>query len=48
MRWFIFQKLVKNYIKNPLDVLSVGQIVDVYVIDVDKQRGRVALAMFKD
>ena len=41
-------KISKNYIKNPLDVLSVGQIVDVYVIDVDKQRGRVALAMFKD
>ena len=41
-------KISKNYIKNPLDVLSVGQIVDVYVIDVDKQRGRVALVMFKD
>ena len=41
-------KISKNYIKNPLDVLSVGQIVDVYVIDVDKERGRVALAMFKD
>ena len=41
-------KISKNYIKNPLDVLSVGQIVDVYVIDIDKQRGRVALAMFKD
>ena len=41
-------KISKNYIKNPLDVLSVGQIVDVYVIDVDKQRGRVALAMYKD
>ena len=41
-------KISKNYIKDPLDVLSVGQIVDVYVIDVDKERGRVALAMFKD
>ena len=41
-------KISKSYIKNPLDVLSVGQIVDVYVIDVDKQRGRVALAMYKD
>ena len=41
-------KISKNYIKNPLDVLSVGQIVDVYVIDIDKERGRVALAMFKD
>ena len=41
-------KISKNYIKNPLDVLSVGQIVDVYVIDVDKDRSRVGLAMFKD
>ena len=41
-------KISKNYIKNPLDVLSVGQIVDIYVIDVDKGRSRVGLAMFKD
>ena len=41
-------KISKNYIKNPLDVLSVGQIVDVYVIDVEKDRSRVGLAMFKD
>ena len=41
-------KISKNYTKNPLDVLSVGQIVDVYVIDVDKDRSRVGLAMFKD
>ena len=41
-------KISKNYIKNPLDVLSVGQIVDVYFIDVDKDRSRVGLAMFKD
>lgn len=41
-------KISKNYIKNPLDVLSVGQIVDVYVIDVEKERSRVGLAMFKD
>ena len=41
-------KISKNYIKNPLDVLSVGQIVDAYVIDVEKDRSRVGLAMFKD
>lgn len=41
-------KISKNYIKNPLDVLSVGQIVDVYVIDIEKDRSRVGLAMFKD
>ncbi|MGX7111861.1 Tex family protein [Gemella cuniculi] len=41
-------KISKKYIKNPLDILSVGEIVDVYVIDIDTKRGRVALAMFKD
>ena len=41
-------KISKNYIKNPLDVLSVGQIVDVYVIDVEKDRSRVGLAIFMD
>lgn len=40
-------KISKSFIKNPLDVLKVGQIVDVYVLEVDKERGRVALTMFK-
>ena len=41
-------KISKSFIKNPLDVLHVGQIVEVYVIEIDVKRGRVALAMFKD
>ncbi len=41
-------KISKKFIKNPLDVLNVGQIVEVYVIDVDKERNRVSLSMFND
>ncbi|AME09123.1 MULTISPECIES: Tex family protein [Gemella] len=41
-------KISKSYIKNPLDVLHVGQIVDVFVIEIDAKRGRVSLAMFND
>ncbi|MBJ8028823.1 Tex family protein [Bacillus cereus group sp. N21] len=38
-------KLSKQFVKHPLDVVSVGQIVKVWVDDVDMKKGRVALAM---
>lgn len=41
-------KISKKFIKNALDVLNVGQIVEVYVIEVDKERERVSLSMFND
>lgn len=41
-------KISKKFIKNPLDVLKVGQIIEVYILDVDKERGRVSLSMFND
>jgi protein Tex len=40
-------KLAKRYIKHPKDVVSVGDIVKVYVINIDKQRGKVGLSMIK-
>ncbi len=39
-------KMSKNYIKNPSDVLSVGDIVDVYVIDINKEKEKVSLSLF--
>ncbi len=39
-------KISKNYIKNPSDVLSVGDIVDVYVIDINKEKEKVSLSLF--
>ncbi|PFA21825.1 RNA-binding transcriptional accessory protein [Bacillus cereus] len=38
-------KLSKQFVKHPLDVVSVGQIVKVWVDDVDMKKGRVALSM---
>jgi protein Tex len=38
-------KLSDKYVKHPLDVVSVGDVVKVWVEDVDVQKGRVALSM---
>ena len=35
-------------INHPLDVLSVGDIVDVTVLDVDQEKGRISLTMRTD
>jgi protein Tex len=41
-------KISKAYIKHPKDVLNVGDIVKVYVIKIDKDRGKVGLSMLKE
>jgi uncharacterized protein len=38
-------KMSKNYIKHPLEKVSVGQIVKVWVVSVDMLKGRVELSM---
>jgi protein Tex len=38
-------KLSNKFVKHPLDVVSVGQIVKVWIDDVDMKKGRVALSM---
>ncbi|TCP23834.1 uncharacterized protein EV207_12857 [Scopulibacillus darangshiensis] len=38
-------KLSKQYVKHPLNVVHVGQIVNVWVENVDEQKGRIALSM---
>ena len=35
-------------VEHPLDVVSVGDIVDVRVIEVDTNKGRIALSMILD
>ena len=35
-------------VEHPLDVVSVGDIVDVRVIEVDANKGRIALSMILD
>lgn len=41
-------KISKAYIKHPKDVLNVGDIVKVYVLNIDLNRGKVGLTMLKD
>ncbi|MBP3041006.1 RNA-binding transcriptional accessory protein [Bacillaceae bacterium Marseille-Q3522] len=40
-------KLSRKYVKHPLDIVSVGDVVTVWVDDVDKNKGRVALTMLQ-
>lgn len=41
-------QMAKKYIKHPLDVVSVGDVVEVKVLSVDKERGRIGLSMILD
>ena len=38
-------ELADRYVKDPLSVVAVGQVVQVRVLKIDKQRGRVQLSM---
>lgn len=38
-------KITKRFIKHPMEVLKVGQIVTVWVLDVDEKRSRISLTL---
>ncbi|PTE41704.1 RNA-binding transcriptional accessory protein [Staphylococcus equorum] len=38
-------KLSKKFVKNPMDIVSVGDIVDVWILDIDDKKGKVSLTM---
>jgi uncharacterized protein len=38
-------KMADRYVRNPFDIVSVGDVVDVTVISVDLDRGRIGLSM---
>ena len=38
-------ELSDEYVRNPLDVVAVGDVVTVRVLSVDVQRGRISLSM---
>lgn len=40
-------KLTKQYIKHPSEILSVGDIVDCYVIDIKKEQEKVSLSLIE-
>ena len=41
----ISQFVADKFVKHPLDIVSVGDIVDVKVLDVDLSRNRINLSM---
>ena len=41
-------KISKEFVKHPSDKLNVGDIVTVYVLNIDKERGKVGLTMIKE
>lgn len=41
-------KMSNQYVRHPLDVVSVGDIVTVWVNDVDVNKGRISLSMLKE
>ena len=38
-------KMAKKYIRNPHEVVGVGDVVDVTVVSIDRERGRIGLSM---
>jgi protein Tex len=38
-------RMSKRFVKNPLDIVAVGDVVDVKVLSIDKERGRIGLSM---
>ncbi|MFP3338952.1 S1 RNA-binding domain-containing protein [Micrococcus sp. SIMBA_131] len=40
-------KLTNRYVKNPMEVVHVGQVVTVWVDQVDLKRERIALTMLQ-
>lgn len=41
-------QLSDRYVKNPMEIVSVGDIVSVRILDVDIERGRISLGMKKE
>lgn len=40
-------KMADRYVKNPHEVVSVGDVVEVKVVSIDIERGRIGLSMRK-
>ena len=41
-------KMAKRFIKHPSEVVKVGDVVDVWVLDVDKKKKRISLSMIDE
>ena len=38
-------QMANKFVKNPLDIINVGDIIDVTIVRIDVQRGRISLSM---
>lgn len=41
-------KMSKRFVKHPMDIVSVGDVITVWIVDVDLQKERIALTMVKE
>ena len=41
-------QMSRSFVKNPMDLVSVGDVIDVKVLTVDSERGRIGLSMLLD
>ncbi|HOC89495.1 MAG TPA: S1 RNA-binding domain-containing protein, partial [bacterium] len=40
--------MAKKFVKHPLDIVKVGDVVEVKVITIDRERHRIGLSMVLD
>lgn len=40
-------KMTNNYIKHPSEILNVGDIIDCYVIEINKEKEKVSLSLIE-
>ena len=38
-------QIANKFVKNPLDLLNVGDIIDIRIIGIDIKKGRISLSM---
>ena len=38
-------QIADRYVKNPLDIINVGDVIDVTIIEINIDRGRISLSM---
>jgi uncharacterized protein len=41
----LISQMGDKFVKNPLDVLSVGDVIDVTILSIDIEKGRIGLSM---
>ena len=41
-------QMANKFVKHPLDIVKVGDVVEVRIIDIDEKRGRISLSMKKE